>query len=471
MITPDFETTAFVVRGVRIAGLLAGLAALPISQAATLYWTGGEGVWSTAAENENWATTSGGTASEAWTDGSDVVFESGNPTVTIGSSGALNVSVGNLAIQNGLTLRQGGNPSVLSVTGAGSGDLTLGATMTQLQVRLGGASAWAGRITLGYTAADNRNYLYIDSAASVGTTTRLSVDAGRVIFNSPGGSFTVGELSGSSSYGWVRGVSGANSTLRIEQDTNTTYAGKIGGTNTAEYTLNLVKAGTGTLVLSGNVDHRGTTIAEAGKLYFNGTSTNNLLNGVSVAAGATLGGSGLVGIGGGATRNVNIASGGILAPGGVDTIGTLTINGASTVTSAGLIFSGNATIEVRLGALGQNDKIALTGFGTNGGRGSASGGAGSLLFDFTNHDGLAELGTYDLITFANTPGIAATAFGLAQASIDAGWAGTFGYDGNTLQFTVTEVGTTIPEPAAFAFLAGSALFFAATALRKRHLSQ
>ncbi|AHF89808.1 autotransporter [Opitutaceae bacterium TAV5] len=466
-------------RAGRLCRFAAGLAAAgfgfgPALVADTLYWNGGDGTWMAGTGTAGWSDTAeSGAGSLGWIDNNDAVFTSANPTLTIGSAASDKVYVGNLTIQNGLTLKQAANAVDFYITGAGSGNLTLQATAIQLRTFLQSSSAWNGTISVSGSAS-NSNYVYVDSASAVGSSTRLNVDLGYVLFGASSGSasFTIGELSGADSNSLIRSRGDSVQTLRIEQNTDTTYAGRIGSATTGTWNLNLIKAGTGTLVLSGDVSHAGTTLVESGKLYFNGTtSARNTLNGVSVASGATLGGKGLIGIGGGATRNVTIADGGILAPGGVDEIGTLTINGNSTagalVTSAGLVFTKNATIQVRLAELGTNDKIVLTGNGTNFGKGSAAGGDGSILFDFTNDNGLAELGTYDLITFANEPGIVLSTFGLTQASIDAGWAGTFGYSGNILQFTVTGIGTVIPESSTYAAIIGGLALAGVICVRRR----
>lgn len=461
------------VRGGWIFGFLAASGVTAFSQATTLYWEPASGIWSPNAGNANWSTTTGGTADTDWINNAsapytDAVIEAVNPTITV-AAGTTNV--GTLTVQNGATFAQAAAGSFLFVYGGGSGNVTMSATASQLQMNLNGTSAWAGTFTLNTSTSSSFNILRINTDTATSTATKLIVNAGSVLVGTPTASNAViGELSGSSSLGIVRSNTTTDATLEINQATNTTYAGVIGGTLNGTFNLSLTKSGSGALTLSGDVNHRGKVAVNEGSLYFNGTSTTNAISAVTVASGAILGGNGLIGIGGGTSRNVTVSSGGIIAPGGVSSIGTLTIKGntgtnGSAVTSAGLIFSGSARIDVRLGALGTNDKIVLTGGGTNFGRGSASGGASSILFDFTNFNGEAQLGTYDLITFANTPGIAATAFGLTSDSIADGWAGTFAYSGNILQFTATSLGS-IPEPSTYALLTGVVAFGAILTRRR-----
>ena len=77
----------------------------------------------------------------------------------------------------------------------------------------------------------------------------------------------------------------------------------------------LVKAGTGTLILSGDNTYTGATILDGGLLSVDGSIANSA---VTVDDGATLGGAGRVG---GTTVN----DGGTLAPG--SSVGTLSVAG------------------------------------------------------------------------------------------------------------------------------------------------
>jgi autotransporter-associated beta strand protein len=83
--------------------------------------------------------------------------------------------------------------------------------------------------------------------------------------------------------------------------------------------LSLVKEASGTLTLGGNSTYTGQTLVNDGKLVVNGSIVSS--SGVTVAAGARLGGTG--------TLPTTIVSGGILAPG--NSPGTLTVNGNLTL--------------------------------------------------------------------------------------------------------------------------------------------
>jgi autotransporter-associated beta strand protein/T5SS/PEP-CTERM-associated repeat protein len=90
-----------------------------------------------------------------------------------------------------------------------------------------------------------------------------------------------------------------------------TLAARISGSGT------LSKAGTGTLVLTGNSSYSGATTVNAGTLVVNGSIANSA---VTVNSGATLGGAGVVGA-------TTINSGGIFAPGTAGTPAAMTVQG------------------------------------------------------------------------------------------------------------------------------------------------
>uniref|UniRef100_UPI0033414E03 S8 family serine peptidase n=1 Tax=Castellaniella defragrans TaxID=75697 RepID=UPI0033414E03 len=102
----------------------------------------------------------------------------------------------------------------------------------------------------------------------------------------------------------------------------------------------LVKAGAGTLVLSGNNTYTGTTVVEGGRLAVNGdTSTSSFM----VEAAGTLGGSGTVG---------PATAYGRVAPG--NSIGTLTVAGDYTQQAG-------SVLEVEVDAAGNADRLDVQG--------------------------------------------------------------------------------------------------------------
>ncbi|MCX7010209.1 MAG: autotransporter-associated beta strand repeat-containing protein, partial [Kiritimatiellaeota bacterium] len=100
--------------------------------------------------------------------------------------------------------------------------------------------------------------------------------------------------------------------------------------NTGAGALGVTKIGANTLTLSGNNSYTGSTTVNAGKLLLNGDQSS--ANGaVTVASGATLGGSGTIG------GDITINDGGTLNPGASGTPAKLTAKG-------NVSFSGSAPV-------------------------------------------------------------------------------------------------------------------------------
>lgn len=115
----------------------------------------------------------------------------------------------------------------------------------------------------------------------------------------------------------------------------------------------LVKAGTGTLTLVGAKTYTGTTTVEAGTLRLLGSLTSN----VSVAAGATLSGTGTIGAG-----NTTFVQAGIIAPGVASgSVGTLTTGNLVLTSSSVLNFDlATPTSLTPPGSEAANDLIVVT---------------------------------------------------------------------------------------------------------------
>jgi len=189
------------------------------------------------------------------------------------------------------------------------------------------------------------------------------------------------------------------------------FSGVIGGTGT----INVVKSGTGTWLLSAVNTYTGSTAVNAGTLGGTGTIAGN----VTVAAvGTLLGGDGA-------------------APSGALTLG------------GGLTTSAGSTVSLVLGPTGSHSSIART--------------AGTVTFasgqSFAFIDAGAAPGFYDnLITnLAGDPGVAG--FTIANP----GWAGSFSFDGANVDLTLTAV----PEPGAAVGLSVLAMGLLARR-RRRH---
>ncbi|MBJ7499628.1 MAG: autotransporter-associated beta strand repeat-containing protein [Sphingopyxis sp.] len=273
---------------------------------------GGDGVWRVAGALNNWTDANGSINADYAQDGF-AVFAAAPGTVTIDNSGGDVLASGMQFASDGYVIAGDG----LTLTGA------------QAIVQVGDSSV-AGT---GYTAT-------ID-AGIAGAAELLKTDAGTLVLAGAnsysggtrinGGTIRIGSdanlgdangglsIGGGALHTTADIVSGRTITLigdgvfRSDAGTTLTLTGPVGGAG------GLVKSGAGTLALGGIGSFAGTTTVEAGTLFVNGDYS--AATGVtSVAAGATLGGTGTIG------GNVDLASGARLAPGAGGT-GTLTVGG------------------------------------------------------------------------------------------------------------------------------------------------
>jgi fibronectin-binding autotransporter adhesin len=170
----------------------------------------------------------------------------------------------------------------------------------------------------------------------------------------------------------------------IAKNSNVTLGNATINTNSGSLTLSgpvsgnsLTKTGAGTLTLSGTNSYTGATNVNAGTLLVNGNSSA-ATGAVTVASGATLGGTGT--LGGAVTNN------GTIAP-GTTGIGTLNV--------AALTLAGGSTLSLDLGAPSSGDLINIS--STDG----LTISGGSVVVN--NAGGLAA-GTYPILDYAGTLG-------------------------------------------------------------------
>ncbi len=290
-----------------------------------------------------------------------------------------------------------------------------------------------------------------DGSNVFGTGTNITFDASG---GGTGGTLylashsTVGRISSVANGGVITnnsdGIGAGSLTVQFDSVTST-YGGLL--VNGEYDQISFEKAGTGTLVLTGNNTYTGSTTVTGGTLVVNGSLANTA---VSVADGATLGGSGTIG------GLVTFADGATLAPG--NSPGTMTFTN-------GLTLNDGAILDFQLGSPGgiagvDSDLIVVSG-GTLSGSASANGITLNLsdLGDF-------GAGTYDLIRYS---GATTDSFDAGDFHVGTGISGytyTFGFNfaGDTLQLTATSA---VPEPATYAALLGALVLGLASWRRRR----
>jgi autotransporter-associated beta strand protein len=232
-----------------------------------------------------------------------------NGTTTLTGSRTLTMSSTGLTTFAASIGQSGGS---FSLTEGGTGRLVLlgGDTFS------GGMVLSAGTLILGNSSA-----LGNGTATLKGGT--LAGNGAALIFGNAltlGGNFTFGGTSNLTFMGPAT-LTGSR-TVTVSNTGLTTLGGAIGQSIAG---LGLIKAGAGTLVLSGTNTYTGGTTVSAGTLLVNGSQTGSA---VTVKSGATLGGSGTTGA-------VTVQSGGTLLPGSsgqtaILATGNLTLSSGST---------------------------------------------------------------------------------------------------------------------------------------------
>ena len=256
-------------------------------------------------------------------------------------TGALTLSNVNLA-QATRTLTVGNNTTIAGVisnggataaglTKAGSGTLTLsgantysGGTLVSGGRLVGDTRSLQGVITNNAAVTFDQSTNGTYASALSGTGSLVKSGNGSVTF-SGANSYSGGTMvSGGALVGDTRSLQGAitnTAAVTFNQTTNGSYTGLMSGTGGT-----LTKSGNGTVTLTANNTYTGATTIGGGRLVVNGSQGSSA---VTVASGASLGGSGTVGA---------LTVSGLVAPG--NSIGTLSAGNTT--------FNGGGSFELEI---------------------------------------------------------------------------------------------------------------------------
>ncbi|WP_170207569.1 autotransporter-associated beta strand repeat-containing protein [Luteibacter pinisoli] len=132
------------------------------------------------------------------------------------------------------------------------------------------------------------------------------------------------QLGNGGASGSIVGNVADNGTLAFNRSDAFGFTGAISGNG------GVAQRGVGTTKLTAANSYKGATSVEAGTLLIDGNQAG-ATGATTVQTGGTLGGTGVIG------GDVNVANGGILAPGDAGTAGTLTVNGSLSVAAGGAL--------------------------------------------------------------------------------------------------------------------------------------
>ncbi len=347
--------------------------------------------------------------------------------------------------------------AALAAVGIDQARATPGAWGTNASGNWSTTTNWASN-----TVATGQNDLADFSAVNITADRTITLDSGRDIGDLKFGDATAPNfnwtLSGSNTLTLRNQGSGGGGTASIEVVNQTATISLVLNTSGSNATM-VQKLGAGTLVLSGANIYTLPTVVSAGTLLANNTTGSATSTGaVSVASGATFGGSGTIAPTG--TNGISVS--GVLAPGAaVGSIGTLTFDMNGTSGAAAMASGASFAFELGLGgsditSVGSSDLLSLTGattgdftFNLNTINFQGSGTNGFYkLFDTSSNNANTWVG----LTFDGTTGVISS--GLSVSNLASGKTGTLlvgtGSNGGNLGDIYLSV---VPEPSA-ALLAG-----------------
>jgi autotransporter-associated beta strand protein len=248
-------------------------------------------------------------------------------TITLANTSGAGITLSNSSYSINSSLIFGGSSNANNIN-TGSGDMTLGVSEKILSVN-GGVTVTVGGAVSGILRKDGSGTLVLGGTSTALTSIRVTTgslqltgstaattalimghqtnsNVGKFILGGTGGAVnqTFGSLKTEGGAQASQSIVGGNasvSTLTIDQSTDTTYAGVLGGAGTNDNNLGLTKTGSGKLTFSGTNTYTGATSLNAGKLVVGVSGTGSIASNTTVGAGtltatpvATLGGNGTI---------------------------------------------------------------------------------------------------------------------------------------------------------------------------------
>ena len=295
----------------------------------------------------------------------------GTGTITLNggilSSNATSQTLNNavtVAASTNTTLTTGGNNFLLNGPFTGSGTITVGQNFSGGQASVGIADSLSGFTGMLNYIGQNTDNLLIQSGTGINTVATFNLSGSTnqqgIILN-PGVTDTIGGLSGT---GGDMGATGTPTTLVINQSATTTYSGLLGGTfgSASRPNINVTKANSGTLSLTGTNLYTGVTSVTGGILSTG--STGILANGGTASSiGKSTNAAGNLVLDGGTLQYAN--TGAAESTDRLFTVGSTVAGATGTLDASGSnAVNFTNTGSIAYGTTGQPRTLALTGTST-----------------------------------------------------------------------------------------------------------
>jgi fibronectin-binding autotransporter adhesin len=349
-------------------------------------------------------------------------FGTGTGNVILGGNRTITITGGNFGI--GGAISDGGNG--YGVTWTGSNPLFLaGANTYSGNTNVNGTSATNAMVLSNSLAVQNSTVVLNDTAMA----SPLQFDHNVNPLN-----FTLGGLSGAGGLALKGNVGGGAVTLSVgNNNANTTYSGLLSDVG------NIIKVGAGSLTLThANTYSGGTKVTSGGLVVANSTGSATgtgtvTLNGGILSSAST----------GGAISNTVIAGTGphTIAPGGVGTIGNLSVGDLSTNSDTTLVFD--------LASSSIGDRLIISGASASFSVGSGT----TLTVNFTSTPtGTDSYHLFDFTGLGTAPSVPAN----LSSGLNVINGGSYSYslvDNGEFIDLVSSVATPVPEPASLIVLA------------------